>query len=307
MTEKFSLPGFAKINPALHVLGKRDDGYHEIETIFQTISLHDTLTFSPIEENRIELTCDDSSIPVDGNNLIVLAANTLQETLKTKNGARIHLEKRIPSPGGLGGGSSDAAIALLGLVYLWNIKTSKNELEKLGAKLGADVPFFFTGGTALGKGLGTELSPLEDMPKKQLLVVTPNVSVPTAEAYKALNASRLTKKSLVSILASSRWSEVIADSIQTNFHNDFESVIFRLKPEIEKVKNALIEYGANGALMTGSGASVFAIFDNKETREEAIVKLSREKSWRVFACSTVTREEYFEALNPCSAILRATS
>lgn len=307
MTEKFSLPAFAKINLALHVLGKRDDGYHEIETIFQTISLHDLLTFTPLEENKIELTCDDSNIPVDESNLIIRAANLLREHFKIKNGAKIHLEKRIPSPGGLGGGSSDAAIALLGLAHLWEIKTSKNELAKLGARLGADVPFFFTGGTAHGKGLGTELSSLEDIPKKELLVVTPNVSVPTAEAYRALNASRLTKKRLVSILASSRWSEAITDSIHTVLHNDFESVIFRLKPEIERVKNALTKCGANTVLMSGSGASVFAIFDNKETIEVAIKNLSRENTWRVFACSTVTREDYFQKLNPYSAILRVES
>lgn len=305
MPEKISLPAFAKINLSLRVLGKRDDGFHEIETIFQTVKLHDTLTFSSIDDERLELTCDDSKIPVDESNLIIRAAKALREKFNVIQGARIHLEKRIPSPGGLGGGSSDAATTLLALNHLWNMQANKDELENIGAKLGADVPFFFTGGTALGSGLGTEINSLNDLPKTELLIVTPNVSVPTAEAYKSLNATRLTKKKGASILASSRESEIIADSIQTILHNDFEPVIFRLKPEIERAKNAIVESGANGALMTGSGASVFGIFEKEETRERAIAQLSKEKTWRVFPCSTLTREEYLKALEPCSKILRS--
>jgi 4-diphosphocytidyl-2-C-methyl-D-erythritol kinase len=303
LSKEISLPAFAKINLSLRVLGKRDDGLHEIETIFQTVSLCDTLTFSSVEDERLELTCNDSNIPVDENNLIIRAANALREKYNIKRGARIHLEKKIPSPGGLGGGSSDAAISLLALASLWNIKASKDELENIGTTLGADVPFFFTGGTALGTSLGNEINPLKDLPKRELLIVTPNVCVPTAEAYKSLNATRLTKKTGVSILASSRLGEIINDSIQTVIHNDFEPVIFRLKPEIESVKKALIASGSNVALMSGSGASVFGIFDNVETRERAIALLSEEKTWRVFSCSTVTREEYLKALEPCSKIL----
>lgn len=304
MSKEISLHAFAKINLSLSVLGKRDDGFHEIETIFQTVSLNDTLTFSSLDDELLELTCDDSNIPVDESNLIIRAAKILRERFNVKRGARIHLEKRIPSPGGLGGGSSDAAAALLALNYLWDIKAGKNELENMGAKLGADVPFFFTGGTAFGTGLGTKINSLSDLSKTELLIVTPNVSVPTAEAYKSLNATRLTKKKGESILASSRRGEIIADSIQTVLHNDFEPVIFRLQPEIERVKNTLVESGASGALMTGSGASVFGIFDNEDVREKAIALISKEKSWRVFACSTLTREEYLKALEPCSKILR---
>lgn len=307
MLEKFSLPAFAKINLSLRVLGKRDDGFHEIETVFQTVSLHDQLKFSKTEDERLGLSCDDSNIPVDENNLIIRAAKALREKFNIKRGAKIHLKKRIPSPGGLGGGSSDAAIALLGLAHLWKIKTDKDELEMIGKSLGADVPFFFTGGTALGTGLGTEINLLEDAPKKEILIVTPNVNVATAEAYKSLNAKRLTKKSSASILARSRWRGMVADSIQSKLHNDFESVIFRLQPEIERVKEALIASGSNGALMSGSGASVFGFFDNIETRVRAIVQLSQEKSWRVFACSTVRRDEYLKALEPCSKMLRVSN
>lgn len=304
MIKEISLPAFAKINLSLRVLGKRDDGLHEIETIFQTISLQDKLTFSLLDENRIELSCNDFDIPTDERNLVVKAARILYESFNVKRGARINLEKSIPSPGGLGGGSSDAAITLMALAYLWDLKTNKKEMEEIGATLGADVPFFFTGGTALGLGLGTELHQLKDLSRKELLVITPNVSVSTANAYIALNARRLTKKRVVSILTSSRWSEKITDSYKTLLNNDFETVIFRLEPEIKRVKEALIQTGSSGALMCGSGASVFGIFDNVEARERAIEKLSRENSWRMFVCSTIGRKEYLKALEPCSKVLR---
>jgi 4-diphosphocytidyl-2-C-methyl-D-erythritol kinase len=305
LTEHFSLPAFAKINLSLRVFGRREaDGFHEIETIFQTVSLSDRLTFSAWSGEQIQLTCDNPNVPGDESNLILKAANALREKFNVERGARIHLEKRIPSPGGMGGGSADAAIALLGLVHLWQIETSKEELETIGAMLGADVPFFFTGGTALGTGLGTKITPLEDAPKTDLLIVTPNVSVPTAEAYKALGLPCLTKKSSESILASARWRESFAGPIQEMLHNDFEPVIFRLKPEIKRVKTTLIALGADGALMSGSGASVFGVFDKTKARELAIGELSKETSWRVFACSTLGGEEYLEALSPCSNLLR---
>jgi 4-diphosphocytidyl-2-C-methyl-D-erythritol kinase len=307
LTKEISLPAFAKINLSLRVLGKRDDGYHEIETIFQTVSLHDQLTFSSKDDESLELSCDDSNIPVDENNLVIRAAKALRESFNIKRGAKIYLEKKIPSPGGLGGGSSDAAIALLGLVHLWEIETEKKELENIGKSLGTDVPFFFTGGTALGTGLGTEMTPLDDVPKKELLIITPNVNVSTAEAYKVLNATRLTKKNSASILARSRWRGMVADSIQSQLHNDFESVIFLLEPEIKRVKNALIALGSSGTLMSGSGASVFGIFDNKEMRKRANEFLSHENSWKVFVCSTLSHEDYLKALEPCSKMLRVSN
>lgn len=304
LSKVFSLPAFAKVNLFLRVLGKREDGYHEIETVFQTVSLKDILTFSERDDGLIELTCNNADIPVDERNLVARAAMELKKRFGIKTGARIHLEKNIPSPGGLGGGSSDAAVTLLGLATLWNADVDKREFEAIGTTLGADVPFFFTGGTAVGTVLGNVITAIEDIPETLFLVVIPNVSVPTKEAYKSLNAPRLTKKNTESILARSRWREKIADSIHYNLHNDFESAIFRLEPEIERVKKALMVSSAKGVLMSGSGASVFGIFDNEESREQAIDNLSQEKTWRIFACSSVGRDEYLKALEPCSKILR---
>ncbi len=304
LTVSFSLPAFAKINLFLRVIGKREDSYHEIETVFQTISLKDVLTFTERSDDLIKLSCDDGKMPVDESNLVVRAATEFQKRFDIKRGVSIHLEKKIPSPGGLGGGSSDAAITLLGLAKLWDVKIEKKELEEIGSSLGADVPFFFTGGTALGTQLGNSIMSLDDIPKTLFLVVTPNVNVATKEAYKSLNSPSLTKENPKSILSRSRWRETDTDSVQEYLHNDFESVIFRLEPEIERVKRALIEQSANGVLMSGSGASVFGIFDKEEVREQAVERLKQEKSWRIFACSSVGRREYLKALEPCSKIMR---
>lgn len=302
-----TLPAFAKINWTLRVQGRRSDGFHELRTIFQTISLQDSLIFQESTAEELRLTCDAPDIPLDESNLILRAARALRERHGIKQGAKIHLEKRIPAAGGLGGGSSDAAIALLGLAHLWQLETSRDELCEIGAQLGADVPFFFTGGTALGTGLGTEVSPLEEAHAEHLLVVAPGVKVSTAEAYKALNAPALTKQLSDIILSISRADEQFHDSLHEALHNDFEPVVFRLYPEIERVKKALLAEGARGALLAGSGSSVFGIFDNREAQQRALAALRAEKDWRIFACSSIARKEYLKALGPCAALLSALS
>jgi 4-diphosphocytidyl-2-C-methyl-D-erythritol kinase len=299
-------PAFAKINWTLRVLGKRADGFHEICTVFQTVSLADRLTFESASE--LVLTCDAQDVPTDERNLVLRAANALRDRFAIEKGARIHLEKRIPSPGGLGGGSSDAAVALVSLAHFWEIKTNKSELSEIGAKLGADVPFFLTGGTALGTGLGTEVEFLPDVAKTLLLIVTPDENVPTGEAYNALNAPLLTNESAKTILEICRFEAENADFLQTGLHNDFEKTIFRLRPEIARVKNELLQTGASAALLSGSGASVFAIFDNVESRQRAAALFNRnEPSWRVFECETVSRNEYRKQLEPCWNLLEDLS
>jgi 4-diphosphocytidyl-2-C-methyl-D-erythritol kinase len=289
----FTLPSFAKINWFLRVLGKRADDFHELCTIFQTVSLCDNLTFSSCD--RIILTCDDERIPIGEENLIVRAANVLRQKYGIGTGARIRLEKNIPSPGGLGGGSSNAAIALLGLTALWDIKTNLNELIEIGGKIGSDVPFFFYGGTAAGIGRGTEITPLNDLREKFVLIVTPGVDVSTADAFAHLNASRLTKEASKSILQICLSEAETLDLRHTELKNDFEASVFAAAPEIKRVKEKLIELGAIKAGMSGSGASVFAVFEKEETRQTA-QKATRENDWRSFAVATVSRDEYREAL-----------
>ena len=301
--ESFTLRAFAKINLALYVLGRREDGYHELNTVFQAVTLHDNLTFSRCLDDSITLTCDITDIPLDLNNSILQAAQLLRQEFDIKAGASIHLEKRIPAGGGLGGGSSDAAAALLGLAHLWRISLTRKELQEIGARVGADVPFFFTGGTAFGAGIGTQITTMQDVPCTPLLIVAPNVKVSTAEAYKALNAPALTKVGGDSILSSSRLDTVFSDLHYARLKNDFEAVIFRLHPEILRVRDALVLGGARSALLAGSGASVFGIFDNEETQVRAANALRAETEWRVFQCTTLSRKRYLKYLGECAAPL----
>jgi 4-diphosphocytidyl-2-C-methyl-D-erythritol kinase len=289
---RFTLPSFAKINLTLRVLGRRADGYHELQTVFQTISLHDELRFSARDDNRLELVCDAPAIPSDETNLVHRAAVALRERYGVSRGARVELRKKIPAGGGLGGGSSNAAVALVGLARLWEIETERQTLAEIGAGLGADVPFFLTGGTALGTGRGTDIHPLPDIPQKYLLLVTPGVHVSTAEAYKSLNAPALTKALSPANLTVSRVQAEISGSLQAVVENDFERVVYRLYPEIERARSSLVAAGARGAWLSGSGASVFALFDSLDERERAQASLQVEPGWQVFACTTVARATY---------------
>ncbi|HEY0379289.1 MAG TPA: 4-(cytidine 5'-diphospho)-2-C-methyl-D-erythritol kinase [Pyrinomonadaceae bacterium] len=300
----FTLPSFAKINWRLHVLGRRADGYHELRTIFQTVTLHDQLTFAAHDGDELRLTSASSEIPLDESNLIWRAAAALRDARRLSRGASIHLEKVIPVEAGLGGGSSNAAVTLLGLARLWELETSLEELAAIGTKLGADVPFFLTGGTALGTGLGTEITPLDDLAAEHLLIVKPEAKVSTAEAYRALNSPALTKAGGDIILSISRADEQFTDSHPIALHNDFEPVVFPLKPEIERAKDALLNAGARSALLAGSGSSVFGVFDKRETRERAALALKGGGRWHIFPCAALARGQYLSALGAAAAPLR---
>ena len=298
-----TLPAFAKINWTLRVLGRRADGYHELRTIFQTVTLHDRIHFAVTAGGSIELTCDDQHIPVDESNLISRAALALRERYVVGRGVRIHLEKRIPTGGGLGGGSANAAVALLGLNSLWNLGMTKGELCAVGSGLGADVPFFFTGGTALGAGIGDDLTPLPDVAAPHLLIVAPGAHVSTAEAYKSLAAPPLTKDGGDTILSSSRAGALPDSSLLDAPHNDFERSVFGLVPEVGRAKRALLEAGARRALMSGSGSCVYGVFDSNETRERAAFVLGGDVGWRVYPCAALSRAEYVSALGACAGPL----
>ena len=299
----FTLPAFAKINLALHVLGLRPDNYHELNTVFQTVTLHDNLTFARSPDDGVWLTCDEPDIPLDRKNTIVRAAKLLRHTFNISTGVSVHLEKHIPAAGGLGGGSSDAAVALLGLSHFWGINLTLRELENMGARLGADVPFFFTGGTAFGAGIGTQISALPDALSAHLVIVTPNVKVSTAEAYKALNAPALTKVAGDTILPSSPLGTDFSDSLYGELRNDFEAVIFSAYPEILKAREFLMRNGARGALLAGSGSSVFGIFDKVELQARAADALQAKTEWRVFQCTTLSRARYLKDLGECATPL----
>ena len=285
------LPSFAKVNLHLRVLGKREDGFHDIFTVFQSVSLHDTLTFENADVG-VTLYCGEPELPADGSNLIVRAAESLRHAFSVSGGARIHLEKRIPMGGGLGGGSSNAAATLIGLSRLWQIKTTVADLRRIGSDLGSDVPFFLEGGTSVGSGRGTDLATIDDLAAEWMLIVTPDEHVSTAGAYAGLGAENLTKEASNRILRVCRSEAGSSDFLQTGAVNDFEETIFASHPEIGRVKRKLFELGAGRAMMSGSGASVFAIFDKEETRRTALKALDEEVNWRKFAVAAVSREEY---------------
>lgn len=270
------------------------DGFHELFTVFQTVSLCDTVQFR--ESKTLELTCDDPSIPTDEQNLIVQAAEAMRQKFGVDGGAEIHLEKRIPSPGGLGGGSSNGAAALIGLNRLWELDLPHYELHSIAEELGSDVPFFLCGGTAMGTGRGELIEPIDDITAENMVIVTPPVAVSTAEAFFGLDAPPLTMEVGHRILPVCRSEALTLDPRRMALTNDFEGMVFSAHPEIAWAKTALLELGAVNAAMSGSGASVFAIFDNIETRQTAIKALDLESTWRKFAVATVSRSEYREAL-----------
>jgi 4-diphosphocytidyl-2-C-methyl-D-erythritol kinase len=306
-----SLPSFAKINWSLEILGKRPDGYHEVKTLLQTISLHDDLHFEIGEDDCISLTCDDPELPTDEGNLVVRAAQALRDRYKVRAGARISLDKKIPYQAGLGGASSNAAVTLLALSHLWKLGVKPLDLQEIAATLGADVPFFLQGGWALATGTGTTVSPLPDEEyavQKHLVVITPNAGVSTVEAYAAVNSRALTTKNTDSILSVSRGEAKSQDSQPWPLHsesvslspsdlkNDFESVIFDIEPEIRRTKESLLQAGALGALLAGSGSSVFGIFADRKDQQRAVNEIKLEAGWRIFPCVTVSRQEYLRAV-----------
>jgi 4-diphosphocytidyl-2-C-methyl-D-erythritol kinase len=295
-----TLPSFAKINWLLRVRGKRADGYHELCTVFQTVTLHDTLTFESAGDRTLE--CDDPSVPTDGRNLVLKAAAALGERFGVSAGFRIRLEKRVPAPGGLGGGSSNAAMALLGLSELWRLDPKPSELLDIAGELGSDVPFFLTGGTALGTGRGEVVEPVGEVDEAFLVIVRPPVEVPTGQAFASLGAKNLTDIDSESTLSFCRREAQNLQIQQGQLVNDFEGAVFAREPEVAEVRDALLESGARAAQLSGSGASVFAVFDKEETRQ-ATLEAFRNRNWRMFAAATISRSDYREALGQCRRLL----
>lgn len=302
-----SVPSFAKINWYLHILGRRPDGYHEVNTLLQTISLHDDLHFEVSEDGVVSVSCDDAELPTDGRNLIVRAAHALKDRYRLTAGVRVRIEKRIPTQAGLGGASSNAAMTLLALAQLWEIETNPDALLELAATLGADVPFFLMGGCGLATGIGATVSPLPDelnSAPQYLVVIKPNANVSTPEAYAAVDSAALTTPHSEPILSSSRVEAVLRDSslllLPDSLKNDFESVIFDIEPEIRRTKEALVQAGARGALLAGSGSSVFGIFDSSEDQQRAVDQIQLDRGWRVFSCVTLSRNEYVGAVGSWS-------
>jgi 4-diphosphocytidyl-2-C-methyl-D-erythritol kinase len=288
------VPAFAKVNLRLDVLPRRADGYHELRTIFQSISLHDTLRLERSRNRGIELEIVGDPVLAASSpreNLVWRAAEALRRHARFPAGIRITLKKRIPAGRGLGGGSSDAAAALAGLLRLTRRRIAPERLLEIAAGLGADVPFFLFGGRALGTSRGDEIYPLPESKRQTLLVVSPrDIAVNTRDAYAWLDR-RLTKKSGNSRL----WSfcALCWSPQEDHLSNDFETVVFRRHPRLAGIRRDLLRGGAAEAALAGSGSAVFGIFPNPAQARRSARLFPEDQ---VFLCSTLSRRAYVRAL-----------
>ncbi|MBV9266841.1 MAG: 4-(cytidine 5'-diphospho)-2-C-methyl-D-erythritol kinase [Acidobacteriaceae bacterium] len=289
---EITVPCFAKLNLDLRVLYKRSDGYHELRTIFQTVSLKDTLAieWNSAKRTQIEL---DSSVDIP-DNLVVRSAAAVLDHLKATGWVRFSLRKTIPMGAGLGGGSSNAAAVLIALPALMRKKLAHSDAVRLAEMLGSDVAFFLHGGTALGLGRGTELYPLPDQPARPAVIVSSGIHVSTAEAYRALNRGLTSTENspILSEFQTIAWDLSGADLGQLPLKNDFENAVFDDHPQLGGFVRKLRRLGARPARMTGSGSAVFGIFAAPEQAKSAAAAFPEQKA---FPVRFVTRERYRRA------------
>ena len=284
------VPAYAKVNLRLDILGRRSDGYHELRTIFQTISVRDTLSLEVSGDSRIDLRIIGNPALAGEpgpDNLVYRALDELRRELQIKQGLRAVLTKRIPVGRGLGGGSSDAAAALIALLKLTGKRIEADRLVEIASRLGADVPFFLRGGRALGIGRGDEIYPLPDVARASILVVSPSdIAVPTRDAYRWL-ARRLTKRPDPTKLW--RFCALCWSPQGGALSNDFEAAVFPRYTRLAAIKRELLRQGAAEASLAGSGSAVFAVFRNPAMARRAARAFPMDQ---VFVCSTVSRAEY---------------
>lgn len=273
-SEVMVLKANAKINLSLDVLRRRSDGYHEVELIYNEIDLHDTVTVRLTEDGKVTLRCSDPSLPSDDGNIAYRAARMILDKVKSGCGAEITLEKKIPHGAGLGGGSADAAAVLKGLNTLLGNPLEREDLMQLGAKLGADVPFCILGGCAVGEGIGEILTPLSMTEDFIYVIVKPEESISTAFVYNNLDLTErprgLSVKNVAEGIRNGDKSMIFAAA-----GNIMESVTEKAVPVVSKIKKALYDCGAELALMSGSGTSVFGIFEDEKTAEAAERQLNK--------------------------------
>lgn len=265
---------YAKINIGLDVLRRRPDGYHEVKMIMQTVDIYDDLFLEKTSEPGIRLQTDNEELPTNRDNLIYRAAALLMEDKKMTEGVKITLTKRIPIAAGMAGGSSDAAAAMRGLNVLFDMGCSVEELQRLGVKLGADIPYCIVGGTMLSEGIGEILTPLPAPPDVHLVVAKPDINVSTAFVYGNLHVERLQEHPDIDgmVQALSRGD---LQGICDRMGNVLETVTVQEYPVIEEIKQVMRKKGALNALMSGSGPTVFGIFTDRKLAESAAEAIAR--------------------------------
>ena len=254
----------AKINLSIDVLGKREDGYHLVEMIMQTIDLYDIIKIKELEYNEIIIKSNSSYIPLNENNIVYKAAKLIKDTLNINKGVEIFIEKYIPIAAGMAGGSSNAAAVLVGLNKLWNLELSDEELKSLGFKLGADVPFCIVGKAALAQGVGEKLTYIKGLSKDvSILVCKPELFVSTKDVYEGLDLNNLKQRPDNNLLINCLKNDDI-EGLSNNMVNVLETVTSKMHKEINDIEKIMNENKALGSMMSGSGPTVFGIYKNKE-------------------------------------------
>ncbi len=327
MKNSVRLPAFAKVNLRLHVLGQRPDGYHELRTIFQSITLHDVIELSKKRTGGVELkvapasppasddqdqatsrkkttapssryknlesTSQKADLPIGPENLVHRAIEAMRKELNYRGGIYAHLTKQIPIARGLGGGSSDAAATIIGMLRLTGKKLPLSRAVEIAAQLGADVPFFLFGGRALGVNRGDELYPLPDGPKYSVVVVSPNaIAVSTRDAFRWISSELTKRKSptRISSFCALCWSRQ-----EVPLANDFEGPVFRRHPRLAAIKRELLQQGATEAALAGSGSAVFGLFRSPAQARRSAFGFPEDQA---FVIETINREDYARIMKP---------
>jgi 4-diphosphocytidyl-2-C-methyl-D-erythritol kinase len=303
-TRTATVPAFAKLNLSLLVLGKRPDGYHELRTVFQTISLADKITFgwTPGPRWQVEAT------PEIDNNLCLRAADLLRQYTGLRGRLTVDIRKNLPMGGGLGGGSSNAAATLLALPALAGITLPSGVLHDMATQIGSDVPFFLDGGTSLALGRGEELYPLPTPREKWAVVVTPGISVSTPAAFRTLNRGPLSALTFIELSNKIKDLRAIVSALSVSpeskrtawralASNDFEDAVFRQHPQLGGIRQRLSECGAVPARMSGSGSTLYGVFANESLRKRALKILTPDGGRAVrFLSAPEYRTAWFRAL-----------
>jgi 4-diphosphocytidyl-2-C-methyl-D-erythritol kinase len=258
----------AKINLVLEVVRRRSDGYHDLRTVMHTLELSDTLLFTPRQEGVL-VSCEAPGVPANAENLAGRAAELFRQAYGVKGGVHIHIQKRIPVAAGLGGGSSDAAAALVGLCRFWGIPVNYTRLHALAQQLGSDVSFLLRGGCALGTGRGDRLFPWPAVPGLWMVVVNPGFAVPTPLVYKNLKLPLTRKKNYINLLRPAILKKN-PEKIGQYLYNQLETVTFKMHPEVARIKELLLANGATAALMSGSGPTVFGLVPSPEAGQKVL-------------------------------------
>ncbi|MCS7172964.1 MAG: 4-(cytidine 5'-diphospho)-2-C-methyl-D-erythritol kinase [Armatimonadetes bacterium] len=270
--KELRLNAYAKVNLTLDVLGRRPDGYHEIVTVLHTLELHDIVILREVERS-VTVRCDHRAVPTDEQNLVFRTAQLLRDTYGVDRGIEIELRKHIPPASGLGGGSSDAAVTLLGLAQLWKLRLDGGELLSLAARIGSDVPFFLAGGAALATGRGERLQYLPTLPSTWVVLLCPDFGIPTGWAYESLDRAGITRHpDTEGTIQALRAGDV--QGVAARLSNVFTPLVCAHHPLVGELLERLRSAGALGASMTGTGPAVFGLFAEEAVAREAIQALS---------------------------------